>query len=336
MATHKAAAGSDGDTTDVEERDAEPREVTEPRSPRSGTRVKTVVASELLMLLGLLAFVGVAFGVELAAESPIRLPAPLAVVVAAIPSLLWLGYFYLHDRHEPEPKHYVFGVFLVGAFIAGPIAGFAVAELAPRSPLAAVSLDPLGAERIAYVVLVVAVAQELCKYAAVRYTLYPSAELDEPLDGIIYATAAGIGFATHENVIFLQQVGGEVLLSVGVATAVVTTLAHACFAGVTGYTLGRAKFVCKTRLRRTVTLGVGLLAAIALNGQFTLVKTAVSTEGLHSHPWRGVAFTFGFAAAVFILVSVLARRLLAASPHAPAPLPDVEPEPDELGLGEDE
>lgn len=284
----------------------------------SGTRVKTVVAAELLMLLGLLGFVAAAFAVELAAEDPIHLPAAAAVVIAAVPSLLWLGYFYLHDRHEPEPKHYVFGVFIIGAFIAGPIAGFAVAELAPRSPLAAASLDPLGIERIVYLVAIVAVAQELCKYAAVRYTLYASPEFDEPLDGIIYATAAGIGFATHDNIIFLEQVGGDVLLSVGVATAVVSTLAHACFAGVTGYALGRAKFVCKTRLHRTATLAVGLLAAIVLNGQYAMIRTAITTEGLHSYPWRGIVFTFGFAAAVFILVSVLARRLLAASPHAPA------------------
>ena len=310
MATHNPATGdSIDDRGDVDQR--APATI-------SGTRVRTVVASELLMLLGLLAFVGAAFGAEMAAENPIRLPPAAAVVVAAIPSLLWLSYFYLHDRHEPEPKHYVFGVFLVGAFIAGPIAGFVVTELGPRSPLAAPSLDPLSPERIVYVVLVVAVTQELAKYAAVRYTLYASPEFDEPLDGIIYATAAGIGFATHENVIFLSRVGGEVLLSVGVATAVVTTLAHACFAGVMGYTLGRAKFVCKTRLRRTATLAVGLIAAIALNGQFSLVESAVSTEGLNNQPWRGVAFTFGFAAAVFILVSILSRRLLARSPHARA------------------
>lgn len=320
MATHKAAAESDGDDPDVDgPGNPDVPAADEPPSPTRG-RVRSLVATEVLMLVGLLAFVGAAFAVELYADAPIRFPAPAAALVAAIPSLLWLGYFYLQDRHEPEPRHYVFGIFLVGAFIAGPLAGFAIGELSPRSPLAAVSLDPLAADRLVYAVLIVATAQELAKYAAVRYTLYPSAEFDEPVDGIIYATAAGIGFATYENFHFLQELDRQVLLSVAVTTAVVTTLAHACFAGVTGYALGRAKFICETPLRRTVTLAVGLLAAIALNGQFALIKDAVSTAGLISHPWRGVFFTFGFAAVVFILVSVLLRRLLAQSPHAEEPV----------------
>lgn len=283
-------------------------------------RVRTVVATELLMLLGLLAFVGAAYGLEryLGLDFAVRVPPLGAVVLAGVPALLWLGYFYLQDRLEPEPKAYVFGVFLLGVFVAAPVAGFVTDRIAASSQLAAHSLDPLGAERIVYAMLVVAVAQELCKYAVVRYAVYPSPEFDEPLDGIVYATAAGIGFACHETYHFLEGSGGEVLLSAGAATAVITTLAHASFAGVTGYALGRAKFIAQSSLRRTFTLLGGLAAAIALNGLFALIRQMVESRGIEIHPWRGVAFTFGFAAVVFIVVSLLARRLLLASPHRAA------------------
>lgn len=295
-------------------------------------RVRIVVATEMLMVLGLLAFVSAAYLVELAFEdaTAVRLPAVAAGLLAAVPALLWLGYFYVQDRHEPEPKQYVLGLYLLGAFVAAPVAGFAIAQVVPSSSILTPGLDPLGADRIVYALLIVAVAQELSKYAVVRYTMYPSAEFDEPLDGIIYATAVGIGFATHENYRFLQESGGEILLSAGAAHAVVNTLAHACFAAVAGYALGRAKFVAGTPARRTLTLIVGLGAAVALNGQFRLIADTVVSQGMSLRPWRGVAFTFGFTSVVFLVVSIMVRRLLFISPHAKTDdePPDVEPPPD--------
>src|SRR5690242_5569283 len=90
------------------------------------SRVKTVVATEVLLVVGLLAFVGVAFGAQklLGLSDPVRVGVPLALLLSAVPAGLWLGYFYLQDRHEPEPKHYVAGVYLAGGFVAAPIADF--------------------------------------------------------------------------------------------------------------------------------------------------------------------------------------------------------------------
>ena len=41
--------------------------------------------------------------------------------------------------------------------------------------------------------------QEFLIYAALRYTVYYSPEFDERVDGIIYAAAAGLGYATTLN-----------------------------------------------------------------------------------------------------------------------------------------
>ena len=43
------------------------------------------------------------------------------VVLAIIPALLWLTFFYAQDRLEPEPKGYVGGVFLLGGLLASAI-----------------------------------------------------------------------------------------------------------------------------------------------------------------------------------------------------------------------
>lgn len=277
------------------------------------TRAKTLVSTEILLVVGLLAFAGGAWGLErlLGLSGPVTLGPIPSLLLAAVPALLWLGYFYLQDRHEPEPKHYVLGVYLLGAFVAAPLAGWITGTLLPTG--AARGFSRLSGDRIVQAILLVGLAQELAKYLVVRYTIYLSAEFDEPMDGIVYMTAAGIGFATAENVRYLQGLDGTVFLATGVANTVVTTLAHACFAGALGYALGRAKFAGATPLRRAGTLLGGLLCATLLNGLFTLLEGVVKVSGLEVQPWRGVAWAAGFAALVFFTVSFLMRRQLALS-----------------------
>ena len=284
------------------------------------SRVRTVVATEILMLLGLAGFVGAAYLVQRIAglTAAVQLPPPAAIAMSALPALLWLGYFYTQDRHEPEPKHYVFGVYLLGAFVAGPIAHFIVGQVATEQTAAAPALSALSLQGVLMVFLVKGLAQELSKYAVVRYTIYLSPEFDEPMDGVVYMTAAGVGFATYENYLYLQGHEGEVFLSTGAAHVVVTTLAHASFAGVLGYALGRAKFASITAAVRSLTLFVGLLCATGLSGAFQLIRDMLVASGIVVTPWRGVAFAFGFAAFIFLILSVMMRHLLAISPHHPS------------------
>jgi hypothetical protein len=105
-----------------------------------------------------------------------------------------------------------------------------------------------------------------------------------------------------------------VLLASGATQVVITTLAHACFAGVQGYALGRAKFYKSMAPRaRNLLLLTALLAAATLNGLFTLLGRVVRRTDLEVHPWRGLAWAAGFAALVFFAVSLLMRRHLEAS-----------------------
>jgi protease PrsW len=273
------------------------------------SRARTLVGTEVVLVAGLLAFVGAAWIIQNLAgvAEPVRLGAPVALLFAAVPAMLWLVYFYVQDRREPEPKHYVLGLCLLGAFCAGPISEFLLGELFPSS-------EPFrggwpDAEHIVRAVVGVGLAQELAKYLVVRYTVYLSSEFDEPMDAIIYMTAAGIGFAAAENARYLGGLSG-VYLSVGAANAVVTTMAHASFAGVLGFALGRARFAARGALERHLTLLVGLAVAAALNGVFGLLEALVRTVGtdLDPQPWRGLAFAASFAAVVFAATSVLMRR----------------------------
>jgi protease PrsW len=238
----------------------------------------------------------------------------LSATMSVIPAALWLGFFYLWDRHEPEPRQLVAGVFALGLFIAGPLADFVRNQAVPAMGLEQPNPNILSIERIVYAVFVLGIAQEVCKYAVVRYSVYLSREFDEPMDGVVYMMAVGTGFATWENYHYLASLGNSVFLSVGAARAVVNTLAHASFAGALGYVMGRTKFTKRSAPVRGLFLFLGLVGAAILNGQFALIKLWLEGTGMKKHPWRGIAYAATVAALVFSALMLAARRLLRDSP----------------------
>ena len=61
-------------------------------------------------------------------------------------------------------------------------------------------------------------------------------EFDEPIDGIIYASFIGLGYAAVENIIYLQFLTPVEALARGFASPVV----HMLFASIWGFTIGCA------------------------------------------------------------------------------------------------
>lgn len=272
------------------------------------------MGSKFLLIGGLVGFVFVAWLLELMFGLEAIHPGPLfSIPIAIIPAALWLGFFYLWDRHEPEPKHFVAGVSALGALVAAPLAEFVLEQMVSTPGLMQRGLSPWTLDRMVQAILVVGLAQEMCKYTVVRYTIYLSREFDEPMDGVVYMMAVGTGFAVFVNYRNLSR-GDGVFLSTATAQAVVTTLAHASVAGFLGYVMGRAKFTKRRAPARGLLLMLGLLGAAALNGQFTLVEGWLSPSGLDAAPWRGIAFAAGLASLVFLGVMLMSRRLLATSP----------------------
>ncbi|MBS1122886.1 MAG: putative rane protein [Deltaproteobacteria bacterium] len=279
-------------------------------------RARVLVGTKFLLIAGLVGFVLITWLVELVAglDRAVHLGPVLAAVLAGIPAMFWLGFFYLMDRHEPEPKQLVIGVCVLGALVAAPLADFVQYQAVPSQALEVHGLSALSVDRVLYAVLIAGLAQEMCKYAVVRYTVYMSSEFDEPMDGIVYMMACGTGFAVWVNYHRLSGQGHSVYLSTASAQAVVTTLAHASFAGALGYVMGRAKFSRRSAFVRGILLFGGLLGAAALNGQFTIVENWVIQTGMAQHPWRGVGYAALCASAVFIVIWFVSQHLLARSP----------------------
>jgi RsiW-degrading membrane proteinase PrsW (M82 family) len=279
-------------------------------------RARVLLGTKFLLIAGLVGFVVVAWLVQLVAglHDSVDLGPLLAGVFAGVPAVLWLAFFYLMDRHEPEPKQLVAGVAVLGCLIAAPLADFVQYQAVPPVGLELHGVHMLALDRVIYAVFVMGLAQEVCKYAVVRYTIYTSREFDEPMDGIVYMMACGTGFAIWVNYHRLSGQGHQVILSTAAAQAVVTTLAHASFAGFLGYVMGRAKFSKRSPFVRASLILLGLLGAAALNGQFTIVQAAIIQQGLAQHPWRGVGYAALCAAIVFAIIWYFSQRLLDASP----------------------
>jgi len=224
------------------------------------------------------------------------------VVLALVPAIVWLTFFYQQDSLEPEPKGYVVRVFVLGALLASAVGIPVVRDLFHvNSWLYTNELTNLLGS-----ILVIGLTQEFLTYAAVRYSVYTSAEFDERSDGIIYATAAGLGFATMLNFDYVMSRGG-VDLGIGVIRVVITALAHASIAGVLGYFLGQAKFEHKP----IYYLPSGVVLAAVLNGVFFWSQDVVTRVGISLNPWYGLALAVVGAAVLLLIVFWLIRRAAA-------------------------
>jgi RsiW-degrading membrane proteinase PrsW (M82 family) len=262
--------------------------------------------TSILLVVGLVIFVGIVYALD-ALLKPVLTGTELilaGVLLALFPAFIWMVFFYVQDRLEPEPKGYILGIFLLGAILAYvvgiPIVDnfFQVSKWIYTDTAATI----LGS------ILVVGFVQEFLKYAAIRYTIFRSTEFDEATDGVIYATAAGLGYATVLNLQFVISSGGAALGS-SVIRMVIVALAQASFAGITGYFLGRAKFERKPWWW----LSLGLTLAAVSNGLFNwlrglLVQRGISLTSASSNPWLGLVLAAVVAILTLGMILWLVRR----------------------------
>jgi RsiW-degrading membrane proteinase PrsW (M82 family) len=262
--------------------------------------------TSILMVVGLVVFVGIVYALDLVLH-PVFTGTDLitaGLLLALVPAFIWMAFFYLQDRLEPEPKGYILGVFLLGAILASAVgiplvdSFFRVSNWIYTDTVATI----LGS------ILVVGFIQEFLKYAAVRYSVYLTAEFDEATDGVIYATAAGLGYATVLNLQFVIANGG-VALGSSVIRMVVVALAQASFAGITGYFLGRARFEHKPWWW----MAAGLSLAAVGNGLFNwlrglVVQGGISLTGASANPWMGLILAAVVALVTLGLILWLIRR----------------------------
>ena len=182
----------------------------------------------------------------------------LILVIGLAPGLFWLWYFYNQDKYEPEPLTLIAKMFFLG--IVAAIIAFFLENLL-------ISL----VTGVLFAALVVPAIEELLKFSMVALFVYRDQEFDEPMDGIVYATATALGFATLENIVYVLDIQSlSSLFITGSLRAILSVPGHALFGVFWGYSLGIAKFMPDGSRKRTVIIG-GLLLAIGVHGVFNLL-----------------------------------------------------------------
>jgi RsiW-degrading membrane proteinase PrsW (M82 family) len=226
------------------------------------------------------------------------------LVLAIVPAVVWLIFFYRQDRLEPEPKARIAHVFLLALLLAD-VVGVRLIRDWMRLPDWA-TLDTTTS--LLASILVIGFTYQAIAYVAVRAVVYATAEFDERMDGIVYGTVAGLGVATLMNLRYIIENGG-VALAPGVIRVTTTSLALASFSGLMGYFMAQAKFEHKPAWW----VPLGLVVAAVLNGLFSWLISEVSASGMTVDPWRSLLLGLAVALAVFLVLVTLMSRVTAVT-----------------------
>jgi protease PrsW len=194
----------------------------------------------------------------------------------AIPALVAMWIVDRLDARRPEPQRTRRLVVLFGMLSVIPAL---LIELVLTSQIGS-RLEPQmtyqGASFHAFVVA--AAVEEGCKILVVYWVVWRRPEFDERMDGIIYASRAGLGFALVENVMYLlNQESLQGQLVVWVMRALLAVPGHAMWTGMIGAMAARRRFDGKG-------LGLvgGYLLAVAFHGAYdaaVFVQQPLHLEG---------------------------------------------------------
>lgn len=192
------------------------------------------------------------------------------LALALAPGVAVIQYVYLKDKHEREPMGLLARAFLFG--VLSVALTLVLTSLAEKL----VDLDHSQPGDLAiYAFGIVALIEEGSKYFFVRNFLYTHREFNEPFDGIVYTVMVGMGFATLENIFYVFNGG----LSIAILRMFTAVPAHATFAVLMGFFLGKAKF----QQRKPGYGFIGLGIAVIFHGTYDYFLFVQHVPGL----WLG-------------------------------------------------
>jgi len=191
-----------------------------------------------------------------------------------IPLAFWAAYHYYHDRHRPEPLGHLLLCILLGAAAAYLSRGiyWSLGLLGLRYDALALAAENLPG-LFAYAVLGIGLTEELAKLIPFLVVVLRFHELDEPMDGIVYASFIALGYAVVENLHFLQFLEPGAAIARGFAGPLV----HIVFASLWGYHIGCARVAGRSILKPAL---ASFAAAALLHGIYDFIVLGFSETAL--------------------------------------------------------
>ena len=163
-------------------------------------------------------------------------------VLAVAPVFICLVYIYVRDKYEKEPWRLLVTGVVIGAVMTFPIMQAEVFMMR-FMPIT----GRLG-EAVFISFAVAALVEEGFKFVVLYFLTWRDSNLNERMDGIVYAVFISMGFAGVENVlyVFSPHLGG---LDTALMRALVSVPSHGFFGVVMGYYFALAKFEQSRRKR---------------------------------------------------------------------------------------
>lgn len=218
---------------------------------------------------------------------------------------LWLKFIYEHDKIEPEPIKVVLKILIVGGVISALIAG-TINEFMGNIIGVSVDSENMDFNTSFIYSMLIGFNEEFTKGLVALYLIKNLDEFDEPIDGIIYATAVALGFAIYENFYYVSKFG---LANLVVRSFTAIPL-HVGLAAYWGYSISEVKFLGGTsyfdHMKKT------LIISSILHGLYDFFQFYISGNPL------SLVIAFGFA---FFLIRVMTSKmnyLLSQSPFLKA------------------
>lgn len=146
--------------------------------------------------------------------------------VGLAPVVALMSFFYLKDQFL-EPIPLIIRSFLLGTLLVFPVMFIQHAFIAEGFIL----------NDLFESFFQIALLEEFLKWFIFMFTMYHHDEFDDHYDGIVYAVAISLGFASVENILYLLTNGIEYAFS----RAVFPVSSHALFGVIMGYYFGKAK-----------------------------------------------------------------------------------------------
>ncbi|MDP4009206.1 MAG: PrsW family intramembrane metalloprotease [bacterium] len=188
-------------------------------------------------------------------------------ILGLLPSIIWLSYYLKKDRN-PEPKHMIIRVFLLGMIMVVPtyFIEWSFDGIFSSLPVS------LAVSTLLFIFIGIALVEEVIKYLTVVWGALKSQEIDEPVDIMIYMIVAALGFAAAENMkyIFEHLAIGATIPNVLLLTMLrffFSTFLHALLSGMLGYFMVLSFFHQQHKWRFLL---MGFTIAIVLHGVFNM------------------------------------------------------------------
>jgi protease PrsW len=180
------------------------------------------------------------------------------IALALAPGFAIILFILYKDRYNKEPRLNLVMSFFLGCVAILPAIWF------ETKFSTTIDGTQLGVAIFSYAV--VGFSEEFSKFLGLRFYSYRQKSFDEPFDGIVYSVMVSMGFATLENVMYVVKFAELGMgLQVGLQRMFLSVPAHATFAVVMGYFIGKAKFDSSNSF---LLMLVGLAGAIFFHGTF--------------------------------------------------------------------